>query len=91
MGGKPGVITILKTELKQTSKQNLAEWSGIRTKDLWVTSLVIWAIQPYNGADPILTNIFAMGVSQKPYNLTGRVTKDHNQFHWYNTTQKAKR
>ena len=43
------------------------------------------AIQPYDGLDPFLTNIFAMGASQKPYmNLACLVTEDHTQFSWYN-------
>ena len=74
--------------LKQTSKENLAEVGfELMTSGLQVQCSTIWAIQPYNGVDPFLTNIFALGASQKPYNLACRVRGLHPIF--IDTTLKA--
>ena len=41
---------------------------------LQVQSSTIWAIQPYHGVDPFLTNLVAMGAHT---NLECLVTEDH--------------
>ena len=70
----------------ETHQQRKSGWSGIQINDLGYKSSALPSelSSPMMGPIPFITNIFAMGASQKPYNLACRVTEDHTQFHRYN-------